>query len=242
MAYMFEVTLIGSYFNQLVVNTFHYINNVISPGGDPTAQELLDGMGWTQWGLPDPLYEAYPDNSIASAYQQAVNTKFKLVSVFARDLYSATNIAEYIFNPATGENTGQLVGEEMSPTAAIGLRTNRVNININRGQMRLSGTTEPMLISGGELGPTAVTVYGVLATAMSAPIPWGGATGADDFIPCTFKKLRYEVEKDGVPTGRFAYKYHPSPNVQAENTAQPVVWKTVTTQRTQGSRQYGKGR
>jgi len=241
MGYMFEVVLTGSYFNQLVVNTFSYYNPVFSPGADPTAQALLDAMGWTRFD--DPLNpDEYPTDSIADTFWRSVNAGYKFEGVFARDIYSDTNIAEYIFPPDAAGSSGVLAGEQMAPFLAAGFRTNRVNMNIKRGQKRLAGTTEPMWLDGGAAGPTAVGTYGALATAMSQVLPNGAFVAPNEFSPCVFKKERYEVEEDGVLTGRFAYAYFINPETQELNTAWPVTWTFVNTLRSQTSRQYGRGR
>jgi len=240
MGSIYEVTLVASYFNQEVINVWNYINPTISIGPVGSAQALMSLLGWSEWDVGE---ESYPVGSVAHRFIACVNNSFELKSVFVRDIYSTTNIAEWVFPQGVAEQSlGNLAGEKSSPAVAIGFTSNRVNTDIGRGQKRLSGQTEEAFQAGGSVTTSFLTnFYNPLAVAMSTeledPTPSQGT-----YYPAICKKERYEVEKDGVLTGRFAYKYYEDPGVQAANTAQGVTWSVKNTQRFQVSRQYGRGR
>lgn len=241
MGSIYEVTLVASYFNQEVINVWNYINPTITVGEAGNAQTLMSLLGWSEYDSLDTM--AYPSDSVALSFIRAVNSSFELKSVFVRDIYSTTNISEYVFpQGVAGQSLGQLAGEKSSPAVAIGFSTNRVNTEIGRGQKRLSGQTEEAFQTGGAVTPAFLTsTYNPLALAMSRELEDPNPTQGS-YYPAICKKERYEVEKDGVPTGRFAYKYYENPGVQAANTAQGITWAVKNTQRFQVSRQYGRGR
>jgi len=241
MGYIFEVVLTATYFNQQVINVWNYIDPLFTPGADPQASTLLALLGWSRYGLENP--DEYPLNSVAEKFINCVNPSFLLESVLVRDVYSTTNISEWVFPPGVaGQSQGLLTGQPESPAIAVGFNTNRVRTDINRGQKRLAGVTDSVFDSGGNLNPAvAATRYNLLAVAMSEVLA-NGLIGTGTFHPAVCKKQRYEVEKDGVPTGRFAYRYFLDPGVQEENTAADVTWSVKNRERFQVSRQYGKGR
>jgi len=240
MGAIFEVTLVASYYNQEVINVWNYINPTITIGDELRASTLMGLLGWSEW---DTEGGSYPGGTVADKFMEAVNPFFELKSVFVRDIYSTTNISEWVFPPGVaGQSTGNLAGEKCSPAVAIGFTSNRVNTEIGRGQKRLSGQTEEAFQAGGTLTPSFLaSVYNPLAAAMSQALD-DPAISLGSYYPAICKKERYEVEKDGVPTGRFAYKYYDDAGVQALNTAQGITWSVKTTQRFQVSRQYGRGR
>jgi len=239
--YIFEVTLVSSYYNQQNINVWNYINPIFSPGIDPQASTLLDLLGWPLFNTSS--VDAYPDDSVANAFMNTVNPQFQLESVLVKDVYSDTNLAEWVFpSGVAGQSIGTLTGEAMSPAAAVGYTTNRVRADIRRGQKRIGGMTELVVGLGGAIAPASIAAnFQPLADAMSAslddPNPSLGT-----YYPAVCKKQRYEVEEDGVPTGRFAYRYYLDPSAQEENTAQGVTWGVKANQRFQVSRQYGRGR
>jgi len=241
MAYLYEVVLTAQYFNQQIINVWNYINPVFAPANDPTAQELLSLLGWSEWE-GDPTF-AYPAGTVAEALMNAVNPSFQMESVTVRNIYSTTDIAEWVFPPSvSGQSTGLLAGEACSPAVAIGFNTNRVRTDIGRGQKRFSGVTESVIDAGGVLDASAVEdFYTPLAAAMSAALP-NVLPAVGEFIPAIFSKLKYEVEVDGVPTGRFAYKYWATAEAQEARAAIGISWAVKSRQRFQVSRQYGKGR
>lgn len=241
MAYFFEVVLTATYFNQQIINVWNYFDDVLSPGNDPQAATLLSGLGWSEW---DTITDgSYPTGSVALNWLNCVNPLFQLESVLVRDIYSVTNIAEWVFPPnQSGVSIGALTGEACSPAIAVGFNTNRVRTDVGRGQKRLSGQSELVFDAGGNINAAvAATRHNLLATAMSEPIPDGVAMGTF-FQPAVFQKERYAVLKDGIPTGRFGYKYYENPTLQGAHTAPGVVWAVKPRQRFQISRQYGRGR
>lgn len=241
MAYIFEVVLTASYYNQQVINVWNYINPAFSPGDDPEASVLLSLLGWSEWNTT--IEGDYPADTVAAAFIPCVNPQFLLESVLVRDVYSNVNIAEWVFPPGVaGQSAGLLTGEACSPVVAVGFNTNRVRTDIHRGQKRLSGITESVFDAGGNLNSSvATTRYNPLAEAMSRALDHP-TIGKGTYYPAVCKKQRYEVQEDGEPTGRFAYRYYLDPAFQEENTASGVTWSVKPRQRFQVSRQYGKGR
>lgn len=224
---LYEVTLKGTYFAQVVVNRWNYY--VGSVDGDvATANQLANALG-----MPVTAGD-FREDSLLAAIQAFQTSNMIYSSLFIRDVFSETDFVERF-----PDAVGAVVGEAQSPVLAIGFRTDIKRLNVGRGMKRLAGVAEGATGTGGSITGTYVTAGELIATRMSEVIADAAADVSAAFTPCVAGKLRYEVP-DSDPV-RYAYKYFPDIDTQFTHLAVGVTWEMYDQVRTQNSRQYGRG-
>lgn len=96
--------------------------------------------------------------------------------------------------------------------------------------------SEGDLDSGGILAAGAVTRANLLKTAMNATVTYDDEGNTLTFTPCIAQKELYVTD-----SGKNAYKYYATETEQAPHLAVGINWELYTQQRTQNTRQYGRG-
>jgi len=223
---LYEVTLFQQYANQELINRWTYAAdvNIITP---PTAGLLLFLMGF----IPDSN-DVFPTDRVFSAMRAFQVSALTYRAVYARNLYNVNDFVEYVYSPAPA---GLITtGEPMSPTVALGFRSNRTRQDIRRATKRFGGISE---LSVGPLGNVNISapVVEAITSRMAQNLT---ALGPQTYRPVVLKKQPY-VPDD---SDRVAYRYFPTEAEQEANMGFISSWTMYSTIRTQVSRQYGRGR
>lgn len=225
---LYEVVLEQRYFNQQVINRWNYVGSG-TPAAVSPSFALLDALGFI--GLSTTLVAA----TVGAGIQGIQNGAVTFVQATARAIYIDE---DFYGNPFLANTIGGVggLGDPMSPVAAFGFRSNRVKQSIGRGYKRFVGMSEGDLDSGGILATGAVTRANNLKTAMNATLTYDDEGNTLTFTPAIAQKLEYTT-----PSGKKAYKYYPDEAAQAPHLAVGINWELYTQQRTQNTRQYGRG-
>lgn len=236
MATIMEVTLQTRWLSQICLNVFNFLWDGVgaSPGNLSTG--LMAQLGWTSWSVEETTYT---EDTFANHFQRLVsqNLVFELVTV--KDVYSTTDFYEWTFPIPGTASQGAYIGTAEAPFIAFGYKSSKVRTDIKRGAKRFPGVSASQQTAGGTWAAGTLTLMANLATAMSLVL--NGPAGSN-FLSSVVKKEKVPVLVDEEPTGRFKYEYYTDPAVQIANQMSPVVWDNVTTQRSQVSRQFGRGR
>lgn len=225
-----EVVLESTYRGQQCITRFNY-QATGTPAAVSYSFALTFALGAQEAGA------AFAIGSVMELIQDLASTGLEFVQMTARDVHSVTDFYNVPFLSA---KVGQDGGTGMSPTAALGFRTNRTRLDIRRGQRRLPGVTEGIWTTGGILEGAAETTAATLATRMSANLEYDDEGNTLTFLPIVCQKEQYTVP--GSSPERFAYRYYDTYAEQLDHSMTGITWEVVTSMRTQTSRQYGKGR
>jgi hypothetical protein len=224
---LYEITLKGTYFAQVVINRWNYYVPAID-GDAATANQLANAFG-----MPVTAGD-FREDSVLAAIQAFQTSNMIYSSLFIRDVFSETDFTERF-----PDAVGAVVGEAQSPVLSLGFRTDIKRLNVGRGMKRLAGVAEGATGTGGSITGTYITAGELIATRMSETIADAGADVSAAFIPCVAGKLKYVVP--GSDPVRYAYKYFPDIDTQFDHLGIGVTWEMYDQVRTQGSRQYGRG-
>lgn len=236
MATIMEVTLQCRWLNQTTINVFNFLWDGIGASPGTLSAALMFQLGWSAWDNDDL---EYPPGSFAFALQQLTSTGLQFELVTAKDVYSTTDFYEWLFPFVGGSAAGSQGTATAAPFLSFGFKSSKTRTDIKRGAKRFPGVVSGQLAAGGTWQSTTLTQMADLAGAMSAVLEGPAET---NFFSTVCKKNRVPVMSGGEPTGTFKYEYFTDPLVQIANSAFPVVWDNVTTQRSQTSRQFGRGR
>lgn len=230
---LLEATLLQTYFNQECVNRFYY-QSVGEPAATTLSFLLTRGMGAIESaGVYDP---ARLLKKIGLMQSSAVS----FVTLTVKRLYSAT---DFYSLPFISPLSGSISGDSLSPTAAIGFRTNRTRSDIRRATKRFAGMTEANNDPGGVLASAFVTgVVNAVRLALGAPIIETDEANTVTFTPVVLGKQRYDPETHLPDVNGRAYRLYPTEAEQLTHVMSGIVWDNYSTVRTQTSRQYGRGR
>lgn len=225
---LYEVVLEERYFNQQVINRWNYLGSG-TPAAVTGSFALLSALGMI--GLSTTL----EPGTVAGQIQGIQNAAASFIQATARAIYIDE---DFYGNPFIANTIGGVggLGDPMSPIAAFGFRSNRVKQSIGRGYKRFVGMSEGDLDSGGILAAGAVTRANLLKTAMNATVTYDDEGNTLTFTPCIAQKELYVTD-----SGKNAYKYYATEAEQAPHLAVGINWELYTQQRTQNTRQYGRG-
>jgi len=224
-----EAVLTCSYYDQLIVNRFHYLAT-----GDATpvtpAFALLSAMGGI---APTASPWTFPTDTILWQYQGNASSGVVFKSLYVRNLYDVTDFVEQAY-PATvlGKNTG----EGMSPAVAIGLTATRVRTDIKRASKRFAGVSEDHVEAGGVLNSTGLSVAAGLASKCSATLSYTVGGASVSMVPAVLG-----LEEYTAPSGNRAYRVYATESAQLDHIATGFTYSGMPQVRTQTSRQYGRG-
>jgi hypothetical protein len=233
---LLEVTIQSTYFNQVCMNVFNYLWNGVGDPPPSLSTALIAAMGWTAWTTED----GYPTEGFAYYWQAVSNSAVTFNMVTCRNIYSTTDFYEWLFNLGGSSNSGSGTGEALSPAMAYGFKSSKARTDIKRGARRMVGASEQFVGAGGAVTAGGLAILDEMAMRFSEAFDAGDG---NSFIPCIVQKKKVPVlDSEGNPTGRYKYIYYPESENPFDHVASPVTWQPVTTVRTQGSRQYGRGR
>lgn len=217
------------YYNQLVINRFHYVMSG-TPAAVTPSYALVAAAGYLPQTPPDTKFAT---NTLADAHQDIVSADLGFVATYARNLYSVTDFYEV---PYPAGYIGDQTGDSLSPTAAYGFFSSRVRTDIRRGMKRFCGVAEPRVTGGGNIVSGFYASLQNMADKMSATLTYDDEGNTLTFVPAVLGLQEYTT-----PAGKRAYRPYPTESAQLLNTAQGVAWQYYTQTRTQTSRQYGRG-
>jgi hypothetical protein len=234
MAKYFEVTILGSLSNQLVVNRLNFVSN----NDEVTTANAISLLRALGYDTSDP--EIPVSSSVFHRLLQAQTTGYQMNEIIARNLWSVT---DFVTQPVTGTSwRGEIViaaGDKVPSFVASKLRTNRVRTDIRRGTLALTGGTEEMIDDAGDWVSSYVTVLDAVCTALNTPPSWTSGGATTNFVPSVFKKEDYVVP--GSDPVRKAYRYYTDFALFQANIATPVTWSSVARVTSQVSRKIGRG-
>jgi len=225
---LYEVVLEERYYNQSCINRWNYLGSG-TPAAVTGSFALLTAMGLIG------LSTALPTDTVGRAIQNMQNTAVTFIQATARAIYVDT---DFYANPFLVGTTGaqNAAGDTLSPTNAFGFRSSRVRQSIGRGYKRFVGMAEFDLNNGGIMSSGALTNMEAVRAAMGETLTYDDEGNTLTFTPCIAQKEEYTT-----PSGKKAYRYYPTEVAQSTHLAQGITWEIYTNQRTQNSRQYGRG-
>lgn len=227
---LYEFTLEQSLGGQQVINRWNYQGDAV-PAGALGALLLMQAMG----AAPPETGDPFGEGTVLGDLRPLQSTDTIFVQAIAKNLYSVTDFYTYAFPPNTfGQNSG---GTSLSPTAAVGLTSDRTRADIRRAQKRFVGVTEFETSGAGLLTSGAQTTWQILGDTMGdiSLAPSGGSVMT--FTPFVFGREKYVVPE----SGKDAYRYYETEAEQLEHIARINVFNVKPSIRTQTSRQYGRG-
>lgn len=214
-----------SYFGKSAINRFNYVQSG-TPAAVTPSFALTTAMGF----LIDGLTPAFDASTLAGKWKLCVSTALTFTGVITKAIYDVTDFYEAVFTPPVA---GSRAGEGMSPTAALGFRSNRVRTDISRGYKRFAGLSEGDVGAGGILEGGIVALTTTLAAALGETLTYDDEGNTITFTPCIVSKQSYTTD-----AGNEAYRYYATALLQDAQLAEGIDWSVYLTQRTQRSRQY----
>lgn len=222
-----ELVFRSFYAEQECINRWNYVASG-TPAAVSLSFALVSAFGAVYSGGTPPA------DTLLNAIWSQVTTGVNFGEVEAKNVYS---ILDFYTRPFAAGQTGGVVTAGMSPSVAIGYRTNRVRSDIRRGTKRFVGVPES---SSGDLGvidSAALTGLQNIATKMGDVLSYDDEGNTITFTPAICSKQEYTT-----PSGKRAYRYYSTEATQLEHTATGILWELYANTRTQVSRQYGRGR
>lgn len=226
-----ELVLEQTFANQQIINRWNYLAS-----GTPASVSFSFGLV-SAFGAIESA-GVYPVGGVLNLLLACQTTTVVSVQIGVRDVYSNTDFYELPFLvPANG----QAAGEALSPTSAMGFRTNRTRTDIRRGTKRFVGVSENVNGAAGVLAGAFVDGNMTnLANAMSDTLEYDDEGNTLTFQPIICGREKYSPS--GNPAGPFAYKYYDTEAEQLDHIMTSIIWSPYPEVRTQTSRQYGRGR
>lgn len=228
MPMLYEVLTRQTYYEQQVLNRFHYLSTV-----DPVSASGSFALAWGL-GFINGVTPFVPDvPSLFAALLDIQSDQLVYNEVQISALYDPMDFFAVPYNPAI---PGANVSESMSPIAAVGFRSNRVRTDIRRGFKRFSGASEAQFTSGGAVAPGAESNIIEVATQLSATVEYTEDGDSGSFVPVVCQFEMYTS-----PPAPKAYRKYATFEDQILHTAVSVTYAGYDKMRTQNSRQYGRG-
>ncbi len=225
---LYEVVLEERYYNQQIINRWNYLGSG-TPAAVSGSFALLSAMGMLATST------TLAAGTVAGQIQGIQNAAANFIQATCRAIYIDEDFYGNPFLASTVGGVGGL-GDPMSPVAAMGFRSNRVKQSIGRGYKRFVGVSEGDFENGGALAAGAITRGNALKVAMNATLTYDDEGNTLTFTPCIAQKEKYVTD-----SGKDAYKYYATEAEQAPHLAVGINWELYQQQRTQNTRQYGRG-
>jgi hypothetical protein len=225
---LMEVTLRQTYYGNEVINRWNYLAS-----GTTSAVTYSFALAAAFGAVPGwPVY-GDPDQSIIARMQTLQSTQLQYLELEARALYSPT---DFYLRPWPTPITGDVAGDGLSPTQAIGFISNRTRTDIRRATKRIGGISEGASGAGGVVTTDYLTSAGILAELMADTISYVDEGQTINFQPIVMSREKYTTDK-----GTEAYRIYPTETEQLDHIMTSITWQAYTRLRTQVSRQYGRG-
>lgn len=224
-----ELVVQQSYYNQLVVNRYHYISSG-TPASVTPSFALCYATGYIASRVSAGLF---PNATLAGQVQGMQTSGVQTIAAYARNLYSNTDFYESPFpTPPVGINGG----EGLSPAVAYGFYASRVRTDIRRGMKRIVGVSESSQSAGGTITGSSMPALVNIAGQLGATLTYDDEGNTITLVPCILG-----LEEYTTPSGKRAYRPYATEAAQLAHVAQGMTWTPYTSTRTQVSRQYGRG-
>jgi len=226
---LYEITLEQEYAGQQCINRWNYISGEI-PSGVSGAFKASVGMGFT----PDTDIEAFGTETVAGKLQALQYQTVVFVQAIVKNLYDPTDYYTYGFPAGTHGTIGTSQG--MSPAMAYGFASDRSRSDVRRAQKRFVGVVEGTIDSEGVISDGFLPVLQELGDTMADVNLVPAGVGSVQFTPYVFGRLKYVA-----PSGKEAYKYYSTAELQTAHSMLITQFTPKITVRTQTTRQYGHG-
>lgn len=235
MAKAYEVTIQGTYRNQLIINRLSFASDIDDPSV-VGAFQLAVALG------VDPMTATAPTvDSVLDYLLQAQTAYYQIDKLFLRNLESATDFYQFVVTGVGWQ--GQIAASSAGSSSSFvsqKLVTNRVRTDVRPGTLALTPPSEGNYDVDGVLTSGQVGVLQDLCTALNAPPSYTAGPTTAQFFPSVFKKEEYVP--DPLKPDKTAYRYPEDIQVMLTNSAIGVTWSPVERVTTQTSRRIGKGR
>lgn len=226
-----EVVVRTEYYNQECLNRYTYRSS-----GTPASVSLSFGLAAAMGYVQPALATEFETGSLAQAVLTGQSTQVRYVDILVRNIYNPVDFYNTPFNVDTFGLEGG--SEAMSPAFAYGFRSERSRLDIRRGFKRYVGANEANVAGGGVLvGAWLSGPMTDIADKLGDTISYDDEGNSLQYEPVIISKEKYTT-----PSGNNAYRYYETEAEQLENVANAGVWQAYSEIRTQGSRQYGRGR
>lgn len=225
---LYELTMFGRYYGNQIINRWNYLSV-----GEP-ASVLGSFALMSAFGAIDTA-GVYPTDAPLYLIRLGLVSAFTVETMVVRAC-AEYDVTDFYERPFLTPLPGIVSAEGLSPTQAIGFRTNRVRLDINRGTKRFAGVPETYTQGGGVITDATMGYYEDVAIAMSDVIDYDDEGSTISFAPVIVSKEAYTT-----PEGNTAYRYYDTLAEQLDHVAAGILWQPYTTTRDQDSRQYGRG-
>jgi len=226
---LYQVTLRQTYFNQAVINVFHY-NSAGTPAAVAGSFALAYAFGVIQDGEP-PIY---PLNTVFDALRHLQNGSVTYDELEVAALYSD---ADFFIQPLIAGTTGLASsGDAASPVLSYGFYSNRVLRSVRRGFKRLAGVGEGWMGNGGVVAGDGISQTANVAAALGTVLPYDDLGNSLSFAPVVLSYEKYTTD-----SGKTAYRPYATLAEQLQHMATGILYTPYAEIRSQTSRQYGKG-
>jgi hypothetical protein len=227
---LYELVIDQRYYNQQCINRYNFTST-----GTPAA--VLGAFALTSGGGFIADAGVYPVDTFFYNTRRVQNAGVAYQQIIVKNIYDPTDFyALPYITPIFGLRDS---GNQMSPSVASGIRSNQVRTDVGRGYKRFVGLSEGDVDQGGVIGTDMTTLLVELCTRYNAPITYDDEGNTLTFTQVIVSKEKYVP--DPLKPTKFAYKYYDTLAEQLDHVAAGIQWQPYTTQRTQTSRQYGKG-
>lgn len=233
MATLYEITAIGKYQGQQVVNRLTHVTDI----DDPT---VVSAFTYAQALGIDPGDTSAPSpDTVLDSLLLCQGSSYQMESLFFRNLFSVIDF--YTFVPSGAGWAGQQswTGAVLPSFVSQKFKTNRVRTDIRAGTLSLTPPNEASVNDVGTITGTHLDLMATLVQYLNEPPSYTAGPVTVNFRPSILQKEKYAVP-DTDPV-RYAYRYYEDKDDQLEHTAIGVTWSLVPTVTTQTSRKVGKG-
>lgn len=209
------------------------------------GQECIARWNYISSGTPAAVTLAYalvhafggitiPAGSVLGGIKDLQSSDVDFVDIEARDVYSTV---DFYTRPFASGVEGNQAGVSTSPILAYGYRTSRIRTDVRRGTKRIVGVVEEAMAAGGVITGGFVALAETVASRMAETLTYEDEGTTLSFVPAICGKKPPTVSPVSA-----SYEYWPTAAQQLDHTAQGVLWELYPEVRSQGSRQYGRGR
>lgn len=230
---LYEVVLTQTFVNQQCINRWNYLFSG-TPGVSLPSFILARALGAIESG------GVYDSTRLMGKLASLQNGSVVFQQLTVQNVFDPVDFYQV---PFVSPLFGGRGGAAESPAIAYGFRTNVVRRDISRGYKRFVGVEKDDIASGGVIGSPSIGTMNDLAVLMTANAEDEDEGTTLTFQPCVAGKEEYDPHPGdtGPNVNHRAYRYY-AVGEQFDHLATGIVWQAYSQVRTQGSRQYGRGR
>lgn len=228
---LYEVVLQSTYSDQQCINRWNY-QTTGTPTSISGAEALANAFGCI------PITGSLPGSTLFEGIREIQSNRVAYEQIIVKEIWDLTDFYTAPFVPqALGRQTD---ATPLTPVMNYGFVTNQTTRAVRRATKRFTGIPSNYATAGGGFSSTALTSMDALSVLLGATLQYP-LTGTPEltFSPVVAGKLKYTVP--GSSPARYAYKYYSDYATQEPYLMFGCIWSKYTTQRSQTSRQYGRG-